>query len=99
MNENKGFSVNGYTMFAVFIFSIAVLVTFIIEQINSDQVNFLFFCPVIVAVFILPGFFMVQPNQAKVMTFFGSYVGTVKVNGLRWTIPLFMRKKHFITDS
>jgi len=39
----------------------------------------------------IPGFFMVQPNQAKVMTFFGSYVGTVKANGLRWTIPLFIR--------
>jgi regulator of protease activity HflC (stomatin/prohibitin superfamily) len=35
---------------------------------------------------------MVQPNQAKVMTFFGSYVGSVKACGLRWTIPLFMRK-------
>jgi regulator of protease activity HflC (stomatin/prohibitin superfamily) len=38
------------------------------------------------------GFFMVQPNQAKVMTLFGSYVGTEKRNGLRWTIPFFMRK-------
>jgi regulator of protease activity HflC (stomatin/prohibitin superfamily) len=35
---------------------------------------------------------MVQPNQAKVMTFFGSYVGSVKATGLRWTIPLFARK-------
>jgi regulator of protease activity HflC (stomatin/prohibitin superfamily) len=35
---------------------------------------------------------MVQPNQAKVMTFFGSYVGSVKACGLRWTIALFIRK-------
>lgn len=35
---------------------------------------------------------MVQPNQAKVMTLFGAYVGTVKINGLRWTIPFFMRR-------
>ena len=35
---------------------------------------------------------MVQPNQGKVMTFFGSYVGTVKSNGLRWSIPFFKRK-------
>ncbi len=38
------------------------------------------------------GFFMIQPNQAKVMTFFGSYVGTVKQAGLGWTIPFFIRK-------
>lgn len=35
---------------------------------------------------------MVQPNQGKVLTLFGSYVGTEKRDGLRWTIPLFMRK-------
>jgi regulator of protease activity HflC (stomatin/prohibitin superfamily) len=37
-------------------------------------------------------FFMVQPNRAKVMTLLGSYVGTEKRNGLRWSIPFFMRK-------
>jgi regulator of protease activity HflC (stomatin/prohibitin superfamily) len=35
---------------------------------------------------------MVQPNQGRVLTLFGSYVGTVKENGLRWTIPFFMRR-------
>jgi len=38
------------------------------------------------------GFFMVQPNQAKVMTLFGSYVGTEKRSGLRWTIPFFKKR-------
>ena len=35
---------------------------------------------------------MVQPNQGKVLTLFGSYVGTEKRTGLRWTIPFFVRK-------
>ena len=35
---------------------------------------------------------MVQPNQGRVLTLFGSYVGTVKTTGLRWTIPLFIRR-------
>ena len=35
---------------------------------------------------------MVQPNQAKVLTLFGAYVGSEKRSGLRWTIPLFLRK-------
>ena len=50
------------------------------------------FVAIVAVVFILPGFFMVQPNQGKVMTFFGSYVGTVKANGLRWTIPFFVKR-------
>ena len=35
---------------------------------------------------------MVQPNQGKVLTLFGSYVGTEKNTGLRWTIPLFRKR-------
>lgn len=30
---------------------------------------------------------MVQPNQAKVVTFFGKYIGTIRDNGLFLTVP------------
>jgi regulator of protease activity HflC (stomatin/prohibitin superfamily) len=46
----------------------------------------------LISIALFAGFFMVQPNQGKVLTLFGSYVGTEKRSGLRWTIPLFMRK-------
>jgi hypothetical protein len=38
-------------------------------------------------VFVLLGFFMLQPNQAAVITLFGSYLGTERTPGLRWTLP------------
>lgn len=38
-------------------------------------------------VFIAPGFFMLQPNEAGVITLFGAYVGTERTPGLRWTLP------------
>ncbi len=37
------------------------------------------------------GFFMVNPNEAKVLQLFGKYVGTVKDPGLRWANPLFQK--------
>jgi hypothetical protein len=43
--------------------------------------------------FVLKGFFMVAPNEAKLLTLFGDYVGTAKVAGLRWTNPFFMKRK------
>jgi len=88
MKEKTGFSVNGYMVFAVLI----VMAGSIIAHIIAQQASFTFFASIAIAIFILPGFFMVQPNQGKVMTLFGSYVGTVKLNGLRWTIPFFIRK-------
>ena len=39
------------------------------------------------------GLYMVEPNQAAVVSLFGKYVGTVKDNGLRWNNPFFTKKK------
>ena len=44
-------------------------------------------------VFVLKGFFMVAPNEAKVLQLFGSYMGTAKVAGLRWANPFFNKTK------
>ena len=44
-----------------------------------------------VIILILKGFFIVNPNESKVMTLFGKYVGTVKENGFFWTNPFYKR--------
>lgn len=38
------------------------------------------------------GFYMVQPNQGKVLQLFGQYAGTDRHNGLRWANPLYSKK-------
>jgi len=47
----------------------------------------------IVAIFGLAGLFTVQPNDAKVLTLFGKYVGTVREQGLWWANPFFVKKR------
>src|SRR5262245_55486388 len=37
------------------------------------------------------GFFMVHPNQAKVLQLFGTYVGGVRQTGLRWANPFYSK--------
>jgi len=39
------------------------------------------------------GVFIVNPNEAKVLQFFGDYVGTARVDGLRWANPLYSKRK------
>ena len=49
---------------------------------------------VLLGVFLLlAGLFVVNPNEGKVLQFFGSYVGTVKRPGLRWANPLYTKKR------
>jgi len=43
--------------------------------------------------FISAGFFMLQPNQAGVLTLFGDYLGTERKAGLRWTLPWNIRRR------
>lgn len=38
------------------------------------------------------GFYMVHPNQGKVLQLFGKYTGTDRANGLRWANPLYSKK-------
>jgi regulator of protease activity HflC (stomatin/prohibitin superfamily) len=39
------------------------------------------------------GFFMVNPNEGKVLQLFGEYKGTAKVQGLRWANPFLAKKR------
>jgi regulator of protease activity HflC (stomatin/prohibitin superfamily) len=48
---------------------------------------------VVVATFLMAGLFVVNPNEAKVLQFFGDYAGTVKTAGLRWANPFYTKKR------
>jgi regulator of protease activity HflC (stomatin/prohibitin superfamily) len=42
---------------------------------------------------ILPGLYMLQPNEAVILTLFGKYQGTDRSEGLRWANPLQSARK------
>ncbi len=48
---------------------------------------------VVIILIVACGFFMIQPNQAAVLTLFGEYKGTERTEGLRWVWPWIMRAK------
>ncbi|MBQ9586710.1 MAG: SPFH domain-containing protein [Bacteroidales bacterium] len=49
----------------------------------------LFFCYILHCV----GFMIIQPNQSRVLTFFGRYSGTVRENGFFWVNPFYAKRK------
>jgi len=87
MHEHKGFSLDGYGVFITLLTGVLLS----LYQL-SIAANIIYVVIIIISGLCAAGFFMVQPNQGKVMTLFGRYVGTVKRPGLRWTIPFFVRK-------
>jgi regulator of protease activity HflC (stomatin/prohibitin superfamily) len=47
----------------------------------------------IAGLFILTGFYMINPNEAAAIQLFGAYKGTDRKEGLRWVLPWLTRSK------
>lgn len=44
-------------------------------------------------IFVLVGLYMLQPNEAAILTLFGRYTGTDREAGLRWANPLYAKRR------
>jgi len=47
----------------------------------------------LVWVLIISGFVVLSPNEARVIQFFGRYIGSVKKAGFHWVVPLTSKRK------
>ena len=77
---------NGYLMLVVIL---GIFAGGIFFTVNFSPLLFLF---IFLFFFILPGFFLVNPNTSKVLLLFGKYIGTVKENGFYWANPFYTKK-------
>lgn len=99
--EYAGSSFSGYLMLLVLLLLIVLVVWDFTSNLppsgatKFDKLLFLglLMGPLLVSIFVAAGFFMIQPNQATVLTLFGEYKGTERTEGLRWVWPWIGRKK------
>ncbi|WP_117884472.1 SPFH domain-containing protein [Aureibaculum luteum] len=88
MKEEKIIKVpNGYFMLFL---SLVLICGGIYGFVAFDMV---FVVAVVIGIFLLPGFFLVNPNTSKVLLLFGKYVGTVKDNGFFWANPFYTKRR------
>jgi regulator of protease activity HflC (stomatin/prohibitin superfamily) len=96
--ESRGFSLNGWFMFVVVV--VLFSTEFWLLQSLFEPSDFRSFSVAPVAGFVLvlaitlsKGLFILQPNESALLLFFGSYQGTVRQTGFRWTNPFCRRIK------
>lgn len=92
-----GFKSHGILSLLLNLFVLIGIVLLFISQVSNDHPNILLIILSIV-LFIInliswAGFMQIEPNEARVMVFFGKYKGTVKENGFFWVNPFFEKKK------
>ena len=95
IQEKKVFSISGWPVLLILIgFVVMALYLFIGNEgrdLNSQIIVGIVL--VLLASFSTPGFFVVHPNEARVITFVGKYVGSCRVPGFHWTNPITVKKK------
>ncbi len=92
-NEKKGTSFKGWNVAALHVLLVVALFWIFFSGVNtahwsSPQILLALALLVTVAVVLPPGYFTLQPNEAKVLVLFGKYKGTVSSDGFHWTNPL-----------
>ncbi|MFT3721630.1 SPFH domain-containing protein [Pseudorhodoferax sp.] len=91
LNESRYRSQSGYRMAAIAAALVAAAVLLFMRRDTLAPYRIatpLALALLIGAAVLLAGLYMLQPNEAKVLTLFGRYVGTDRMDGLRWTNPL-----------
>ncbi|KTT69198.1 membrane protein [Sphingomonas endophytica] len=95
-HERRAATTSGFPLLAIAVLLIATALVFIVRLATEVDGPILSPVPALCAlgaVFVAAGFYMLQPNQAAAITLFGSYAGTDRTPGLRWTLPWLLRRK------
>jgi regulator of protease activity HflC (stomatin/prohibitin superfamily) len=88
MTEKAAWRLNGFVAILVFLLALAGVILLVF------QLRIVAAAIILVLVGVLfTGLTIVQPNEARVITFFGRYLGTIRENGLWLTVPLTIHKK------
>ncbi|MES2097489.1 MAG: SPFH domain-containing protein [Pseudomonadota bacterium] len=92
--ERPASTSSGYLMLLVILIAIVIAI-FGGTQVDPNPATGgpLIVLGALIFAFVMPGFYMLQPNQAMAITLFGSYKGTDRNTGLRWLLPWLGRKK------
>lgn len=88
MKEKSTWMFNGFLALAI---TLLLTITAVLLLVSGSIIIGILL--LIVSILLFSGITVVQPNQAKVLTFFGRYMGSIRDSGIWMTIPLSARKK------
>ncbi|HJY41254.1 MAG TPA: SPFH domain-containing protein [Steroidobacteraceae bacterium] len=93
IREREVSTAPGLLMFLLLLLFTAAAFWWVIVSIQSFLNPLPPIAVLVLVLFLWKGFFIVQPNQAAVLQFFGKFVGVERASGLRWANPFYSKKK------
>lgn len=92
MTEKTIFKMNGFAALVIAIVCIVGGVLLVINGVSTLE-KILAIAAVLLGLIIATSLTIVQPNEAKVLTFFGTYLGVIREQGLWATIPFTFKRR------
>lgn len=80
---------NGYLALLIALVMVALAIFFFANTAENPALAIGGIICMATCIFLIKGLMIIQPNNARVLNFFGKYVGTVKDNGLFFVNPLY----------
>ena len=89
MKEKNAFHVNGYLGLLIAIIGALAGCWLVVRGYQAGRMGVIVTGGIILAIVIIfsTSLTIIQPNEAKVLTFFGNYIGTIRDAGLFMTVP------------
>ena len=93
----SGWKLNGFLALLINLALVGVAIWLFVELVNREEFGGLLFAgvwvAVIAAIIMACGYKMLEPNEARVLLFFGNYRGTFYETGFWWINPFMSAKK------
>ncbi|MGI9205135.1 MAG: SPFH domain-containing protein [Woeseiaceae bacterium] len=85
---------SGYLVLVILLITQAALIFWFVKSLQAFSIAGIISSAIamLLGMVLWFGFFMVQPNEARVLQLFGAYAGTARQPGLRWANPFYTKK-------
>jgi hypothetical protein len=95
VQEHRATTFNGFGMLLVGLVFGAFGVWSFVQALQYQALSSLFWAVglIVFAVILLVGLFTVQPNESRVLIFFGRYIGSCRTEGFRWGNPFAIKRR------
>ena len=86
---------SGWIMLAVLLTALGLFVYLLIGAVGAESapLGILWAAALMVTLIMMAGFFIINPNEAKVLQLFGAYAGSVKSAGFKWANPFYTKRR------
>ena len=93
--EKPASKINGFIMLLISILILVLDIFVFVGGIKTRDPQFLwiFFPLLLIFILLLSGLIVVQPNDSRVIIFFGKYIGTIRHSGFWWVNPFTVKKR------